>query len=153
MSNGYVFELTEYTRTLNENRRMAWNGFDVKRRHVKVMVVSALISFVVAMFMFVAFGASAGMGSFFVFLPLPFALIEGRSSQDMQLRYWQVLYDKKTNNNGKFILCNRMIDPTETRHGVIKSVSIPVRRPTETDAPRTAALDDLFVDSSAMTAS
>lgn len=142
-SAGYIFDLTPLTREVNADRRIVWQGFDVKRRHV----VIGLLSFFYAAFAALMFRPILGQGAFLLFLALwalPFALIEGRSSQDLRLRNYQRLMDYGRANTGKFILCNRIVEPGVLRAGIIRASSVPVRRELKEHKIEHASLDELF---------
>lgn len=137
----YVYDLTPLTRQAKSERRFAWQGFDLPRRQVYIVMVTTVVMLpLVAMFY-------ALLGIWVVFLvvvgyALPLFLIESRTSDGMKLRRINSLYDQRVSNTGKFIICNRQIEPLRTRVRVLRAASVPVDQVAR--AEQQAAEADLF---------
>lgn len=142
-----IYDLTPLTLKANEGRRISFQGFDLDRRHFWIVVCSSVVVLPVVSICYQVLG----MGVLALLLApilyaLPFFLIETRSQEGLKLRRYQALLDSRTGNTGKFMVCNKEIQPATYRPRLLRALSLPVAGSTAAELKKSPSdsLDELF---------
>lgn len=125
-----VYTLTRLTRRIDEQRRVVIQGFEIRARVLKVVLIGAIPAAVVAGIA----AAIVGIYSLFVFVAVDaafYALLEVRTRRGLQLVYYKSILDRTRSKVGSFAVSGVVIDPLETTWGYVVASSRPATRPAD----------------------
>jgi len=122
-----VYTLTRLTRKIDEQRRVVIQGFEVRARLVKVVLIGAVPAALLA-----AISATVlGIYAILVFVLVEVAvyiLIEARIRSGLRLRAYQDLLDRSRSKVGTFQVAGETVDPLGGDWGYVTASSRPRQR-------------------------
>jgi len=126
-----VYTLTRLTRKIDEQRQVVIQGFEVRARLVKVVILGAVPAAVLAAISAAFLGIYAVLVFALVELAV-YALIEKRIRSGLRLRAYQDLLDRSRSKVGTFQVAGETVDPLGGDWGYV----------TASSRPRKASRDD-----------
>lgn len=120
-----VYTLTRLTRRIDEQRRVVIQGFEVRARLLKVLLVGLVPSVVIALAALTVIGTysvlvfAAAEAGFYL-------LVERRARNGLRLRTYQTIVDRSRSRIGTFACCGLVVDPSGGEWGSLLSSSVPV---------------------------
>lgn len=143
MSIPKVYDLTALTRTAAERRRVVIQGWDVERRHFILFLVGLIPLIPVLVVGFSLFGTYAIFLVPVVYIPL-FVLVLGQSNRGMELSNWRTIWNRRTSNDGHFMLRGKEMKPERHDPRILRSASVPGPGLERATSRSDTELDELF---------
>lgn len=119
-----VYSLTPLTRSVNLQRRIVIQGFDLPLRSVVISSVAVVPGALLAVILWPLLGTNA-LFAVPVVIGAAFWLVESRTRSGLQLRQYQRFMDMRRDVSGQFLLCGEIISPRGHQFGRVVASSMP----------------------------
>lgn len=119
-----VYTLTRLTRKIDEQRRVVIQGFEVRARLLKVVLLGAVPAAVLAAISATVLGIYAVMVFALAEIAV-YVLIEARIRSGLRLRAYQDLLDRSRSKVGTFQVAGETVDPLGGDWGYVTASSRP----------------------------